>query len=197
MCVCSCFCFAGGETPPLRNKEGEKKVAEKKKTLTEKQKQFCIEYLVDFNATHAAIRAGYSVESAADIGSENMTKPHILAEIEKLRAEISAKTGVTPERVLNELAKIAFASPCDVIDFETGEILDKDSASAIASVKIKETPNRDGDIIVERDIRFADRIKALELCGKHVGLFKDRVELSGEGGTIKVQLEGDVEDWAH
>lgn len=171
-------------------------MAEKKNKLTEKQKAFCEQYFIDFNATHAAIRAGYSVESAADIGSENMKKPHIAAEIERIRAELSAKTGVTPERVLRELAKIAFASPSDAIDFNTGEIIDKEAAAAIASVKIKQIPNRDGEMIIEHDIRFADRTKALELCGKHMGMFKDNVQLSGEGGAITVKLEGEVEKWA-
>ena len=171
-------------------------MADKKQKLTERQRSFCEQYLVDFNATHAAIRAGYSVESAADIGSDNLKKPHILTEIERRRAEMSAKTGVTPERVLRELAKIALASPTDIINFETGEIIDKEMASAIASVKIKHTPNRDGEMIVERDIRFADRTKALELCGKHLGMFKDNVNLSGEGGIVTVKLDGELKKWA-
>lgn len=164
--------------------------------LTEKQKLFCEEYLLDLNATNAAIRAGYSPESAADIASENMQKPHIKAAIDKRMAERSARLGVTQDRVLTELAKIAFAAPCEVIDFESGEILDKERAAAIASIKIKQIPTREGETITERDIRFVDRVKALELCGKHVGMFKDKVELSGEGGTIAVTLEGELGEWA-
>lgn len=170
-------------------------MAEKQTKLTERQKRFCEEYLIDMHATHAAIRAGYSPESAADIGSENMQKPHIKAEIDRRMAERSAKTGVTAERVLTELAKIAFSAPCDVIDLESGELLDAEKAAAIASVKIKQIPTRDGETITERDIRFVDRVKALELCGKHVGLFKDKVELSGEGGTVTVELKGEITDW--
>lgn len=172
-------------------------MAEKRNvTLTEKQKRFCEEYLLDLNATNAAIRAGYSPDSAADIGSENLQKPHIKAEIDRRMAERSARLGVTQDRVLLELAKIAFSAPCDVIDFESGEVLDKEKAAAIASIKIKQIPTRDGEIITERDIRFTDRVKALELCGKHVGMFKDKVELSGEGGTIEVKLEGELKEWS-
>lgn len=172
-------------------------MAEKRKVvLTEKQKRFCEEYLLDLNATNAAIRAGYSPDSAADIGSENMQKPHIKAEIDRRIADRSARLGVTQDRVLLELAKIAFSAPADVIDFESGEVLDKEKAAAIASIKIKQIPNRDGEIITERDIRFTDRVKALELCGRHVGMFKDKVELSGEGGAITVKLEGELQEWS-
>lgn len=144
--------------------------------MTNKQKRFCEEYMIDLNATQAAIRAGYSPESASDIGNENMQKPEIKAEIDKRIAERSKRTGITADRVLEELGKIAFCNPVDLIDLKDATMLnetDRMDTAAIASVKVKEIPTRDGETITEREIRMADKIKALELCGKHVGLFKD------------------------
>ena len=83
--------------------------------LTAKQKKFVEEYLIDLNATQAAIRAGYSTESAKEIGCENLTKPNVKVEIDKAIAERSRRTGINQDRVLRELAKIAFVNPGDEI----------------------------------------------------------------------------------
>jgi len=73
--------------------------------LTAKQQRFVEEYLIDLNATQAAIRAGYSPESAKEIGCENLTKPNIKAAIDKAMAERSRRTGITQDRVLREQPK--------------------------------------------------------------------------------------------
>ena len=72
--------------------------------MTNKQKRFIEEYLIDFNATQSAIRAGYSVNSADKIGTENLKKPQIKSKIEKALAERSRRTGITQDRVIQELA---------------------------------------------------------------------------------------------
>ena len=146
--------------------------------LTPKQARFCEEYLVDLNATQAAIRAGYSVESAGSIGSENLTKPEIRARIETAMAERSKRTGINADRVLLELGKVAFVNPTDLIDPENGSV--KETASpedraAIAAIRVKQIPTECG-MGVEREIRMADKLKALELCGRHLGMFKDNPE---------------------
>ena len=79
----------------------------KKGKLTEKQQRFVDEYLIDLNATQAAIRAGYSVKTADAIGCENLTKPNIQQAIAEHMAERSRRTGVNQDRVVLELAKIA------------------------------------------------------------------------------------------
>ena len=84
--------------------------------LTEKQKRFVEEYLIDLNATQAAIRAGYKVDSARDIGCENLTKPNIAEAIEKALAERSRRTGINQDRVVQELARIAFVNITDVVN---------------------------------------------------------------------------------
>ena len=76
--------------------------------LTAKQEKFCIEYLVDLNATQAAIRAGYSEKTAAVIGAENLIKPNIKEFIQLKQKELQETTGITQKRVLDEYAKIAF-----------------------------------------------------------------------------------------
>lgn len=143
--------------------------------LTKKNEVFCDEYLIDLNATQAAIRAGYSVESAGSIGSELLKKPEIRARIDRAMAERSKRTGINADRVLLELGKIAFVNAIDLINMNDATVLSdasRDDTAAIASVKVKVIPGEDGDG-VEREIRLADKLKALELCGKHLGMFKD------------------------
>ena len=157
--------------------------------MTKKQKRFVEEYLIDLNATQAAIRAGYSPLTARDIGCENLTKPNIQEAIDKAIAERSRRTGVNADRVVRELAKIAFVNAGEVVDFDTAILMDKiseDDMAAIQSVKVK-TFGEDG---VEREVKLADKLKALELLGKHLGLFKDKVELDGSVKADMSALSG-------
>ena len=142
--------------------------------FTPKQKRFVEEYLIDLNATQAAIRAGYSPETAREIGAENLTKPNISAAIAKAMAERSKRTGVNQDRIVLELAKIAFVNPADVTDPENAMILD---TAAIQSVKVKTIPTKDGEG-TEREIRFHDKIRALELLGRHVGMWNDKLNVN-------------------
>lgn len=156
--------------------------------MTKKQKRFCEEYLIDLNATQAAIRAGYSPDTAKAIGCENLTKPDIRAHIDRAMAERSRRTGVNADRVVQELAKIAFVNATDVIDPKTATVkedaLPEDTA-AIQSVKVK-TFGEDG---LEREIKMADKLKALEMLGRHLGMFKDKLELSGGLDIEKTKLD--------
>ena len=160
--------------------------------MTKKQNRFVEEYLIDLNATQAAIRAGYSPDTAKEIGCENLTKPNIRACIDRAMAERSKRTGVNADRVVQELAKIAFVNATEVIDPATATVkedaLPEDTA-AIQSVKVK-TFGEDG---LEREIKMADKLKALELLGKHMGMFKDKVELSGTLQTEKTKLDHLIE----
>ena len=149
--------------------------------MTKNQKRFVDEYLIDLNATQAAIRAGYSPETAGSIGSENLKKPEIRACIEKAMAERSKRTGINQDRIIMELAKIGLLNPKDLVDFDEATVKEGASAedlAAIASVRVKRFPTKDGEGI-EREIKMHDKTKALELLGKHFGMFKDKVEVSG------------------
>lgn len=156
--------------------------------MTKKQKRFIEEYLIDLNATQAAIRAGYSPDTAQQIGSENLSKPVLKAHIDRAMAERSRRTGVNADRVVRELAKIAFVNAADVINAEDATLRDdasEEDTAAIQSVKVK-TFGEDG---LEREIKMADKLKALELLGKHLGMFKDRLELSGGLDAEKTKLD--------
>src|SRR6056297_478874 len=84
--------------------------------LTDKQKAFCEEYLIDLNATQAAIRAGYSEDSANNIGPENLLKPSIQKEIQKLKDVRSKRTQITADKVLEELARIGYSKITDYLE---------------------------------------------------------------------------------
>lgn len=147
--------------------------------MTNKQKRFVEEYLIDFNATQSAIRAGYSVDTAKDIGCENLAKPNIKKEIEKALAERSRRTGITQDRVIQELARIAFVNFNDVVD-ENGEIKTDASADDLACVESYKVEN--GDSIngssSKREVKLASKMKALELLGKHLGMFSDKFDVN-------------------
>lgn len=88
----------------------------KKAKLTEKQQRFVDEYLIDLNATQAAIRAGYSVKTANEQGSQNLAKLSIQQAIAEQMAERSKRTGINQDRVVLELAKIALVKMTDIVD---------------------------------------------------------------------------------
>ena len=155
--------------------------------LTAKQIRFVDEYMVDFNATQAAIRAGYKAKTAHVIGAENLRKPKIAEEIARRQKDLQRRTEVTQERVVKELARVAFADATDYVGVETriinrGEVmvpielavhketaeLSTDQRAAIASIK-------QGANGVE--IKLHDNIKALELLGRHIGMFNDKLDI--------------------
>ena len=86
--------------------------------MTEKQQRFVDEYLIDLNATQAAIRAGYSVKTANEQGAQNLAKVSIQQAIAEQMADRSRRTGVNQDRIVLELARIAFAKITDIVDSE-------------------------------------------------------------------------------
>lgn len=146
--------------------------------MTKKQKLFVDEYLIDLNATQAAIRAGYSPDTAGSIGGENLKKPEISAAIAKAMAERSRRTGINQDRILQEIAKLALVNIDDVVNLETGKIKEsaaKEDLACIQSIKIKPT-----EFGTEREIKFYDKKGSLEMAGKHLGMFKDKLELEAD-----------------
>lgn len=148
-----------------------------------KHETFVQEYLIDFNKTQAAIRAGYSPKSAGDIGSALSEKPQIRARIDELLAARSRRTGVNQDRVVRELARIAFASAPDFIDPKDASLRAdalEDDKAAIASIRVKRKEG-EGFTEVEREIKLADKVKTLELLGKHLGMFTGTQQQSDNG----------------
>ena len=151
--------------------------------LTPKQQLFVEEYLIDLNATQAAIRAGYSPNNADKIGSELLGKTRVSEAIKIAMAERSRRTGINQDRILAELAKIALVNPARVVNFDEATIREDalpEDLAAVASVKVKRFPTKDGEGI-EREVKFHDKNKALDLAG--------RLELSGGLEAEKTKLD--------
>ena len=170
--------------------------------LTAKQIRFVDEYLVDFNATQAAIRAGYKAKTAHVIGAENLRKPKIAEEIARRQKDLQRRTEVTQERVVMELARIAFANIADYIHVET-QTRTKDDGTEVTyqTVMFNETQELSADqraalAVVKQsvngfELKLHDKIKALELLGRHIGMFNDKLSLSGtDGGPLTFRWEG-------
>lgn len=151
--------------------------------LTAKQQKFVDEYLIDLNATQAAIRAGYKKTEYTDTNANKLLENTRIREaIDKSMAERSRRTGINQDRVIQELARIAFVNASDVINPEDASVKPnalKDDLACIQSVKVKTMDGEKGSS-VEREVRLNDKIKALELLGKHLGMFKDKVELDAD-----------------
>lgn len=167
--------------------------------LTAKQQRFCDEYLIDLNATQAAIRAGYSPKTANEQGARLLVNVSIQKKIFELQKEREKRTEITQDSVLRELALIAFAKASDyakvvekdamvevdgnmvpVLDEDGNQVkyrtvepiltdeLTEDQKKAIAVIK----KGRDGF-----EIKPYSKIQALELLGKHLGMFTEKVEV--------------------
>lgn len=125
---------------------------------------------MDLNATQAAIRAGYSKKTAEVIGYENLRKPQIAEEIAKRQVKLQSKLEITQERVLEELAAIAFANGTDFVTVTAAGLLNvrptsqvpKEKLPAIAGIKYNQ---------LGVEIKLHDKVRALELLGKHLGVF--------------------------
>ena len=148
--------------------------------LTDKQKRFVEEYLIDLNATQAAIRAGYKRTEYTDTNANKILEnTRVAEEIEKQMAERSKRTGINQDRVIQELAKIAFVNAADVIDVDTATVrpdAKPEDLACIASVKVKRT-TKGKNVIEEREVRFYDKKDSLVQLGKHLGMFKDKAQL--------------------
>ena len=138
--------------------------------LTPKQERFVDEYLVDLNATAAAKRAGYSEKSASRIAIELLNKTHVSAAIQARRDKLRGKLEITQEAVLQELASIAFANGTDFVTVTGAGLLcvkatsevPKNKLPAIAGIKYSQ---------LGIEIKLHDKVRALELLGKHLGVF--------------------------
>lgn len=147
--------------------------------LNDKQLRFCEEYVIDLNATQAAIRSGYSVDTAAVIGCENLRKPNIQEKIFELQKAISDRNGNLAQRVIDELVKVGFSNIQDYIDNDNAitdlKEIPIEKAAAVSSVKKSTTtfgePGNEGTKEVV-EFKLWDKITALEKLGKHVGIFE-------------------------
>lgn len=172
--------------------------------IKDKQKQFCKEYLIDLNATQAALRAGYSEKTARQIGQKLLTKVDIQQEIQRLKERRNARTELTADFVLKELAAIASTKITDVVNvmnrpipMEDGSVINapylvvknteeltEAQKSAIASIK----QGKNGI-----EIKMHDKVATLKLIGDHLGMFapqRDSSDNFESDGFIDALKEG-------
>jgi phage terminase small subunit len=160
------------------------------KKLTAKQQRFVEEYLVDLNATQAAIRAGYSKHTAAEIGAENLTKPKIAEALAQAQNARSARTEITADAVVRELGRIALL---DIRGFylPDGKLkapheLSDEQGAALASLEtLEEFEGRGEDrrqVGCVQKVKFWPKVEALRLLAQHLGMLVERHEHSGPGG---------------
>ncbi len=153
--------------------------------MTRKQQTFVREYLIDLNATQAAIRAGYSRKTGQQIGEENLRKPVIARFVENAIAKRAKRTEITADRVVLELARIAFFDVREAFTPEGGlrrlDEIDGDTAAAIIGIEVIETADaEDVSTALIKKVKLADKLGALQLLGRHLGLFNDKLALKGD-----------------
>lgn len=159
--------------------------------LTDKQRRFVQEYLIDLNATQAAARAGYSEKTAYSIGQENLKKPEVLAAIQGAIDERSERTKITQDMVLKELAKLGFSDMRKFTQWGSGGVRLKDSEElsdedAACIAEVSEVTTLNGGSI---KFKLHDKKGSLELLGKHLGMFHEKIDIkhSGEVKTVHEQ----------
>lgn len=157
--------------------------------MTPKQQMFVKEYLIDLNATQAAIRAGYSAKNADKIGSQLLGKTSVFAAIEKAQDKRAGKVGIDAEYVLNRLVEIDQMDVLDIMDEKMAikpvSEWPKVWRQYLSGFDLAEMFEGTGDdramVGILKKIKWPDKTKNLELLGKHINVqaFKDRVEQTG------------------
>ena len=173
--------------------------------ITEKQKRFADEYLIDLNATQAAIRAGYSKKTAEQIGYKLVQNSSVSKYIQERQKKLQEKTGITQERVLEELAKIGFASITDYLEYRTVQrVIDyKDGEPVIDWAMIVNALDSSGvdgspiqEVSVARDGTFKfkmySKLDALEKIMRHLGMFGNSEHGENEDrlAALRAMFEG-------
>lgn len=174
--------------------------------LSEKQKRFCEEYVIDLNATQAAIRAGYSQKTARQIATQNLSKLYIQDYIQELRLKQQERTEITADMVVRELAAIGFACLEDVVEVNNNytAILPEENRPARAKKSLKKVKfkryfqgnGEDAEEVEVVEIEMHDKLSALDKLGRHLGIYeKDNSQSKLSAGVMLVPMLGGVDDW--
>lgn len=159
--------------------------------VNDKQREFCRQYLVDFNATQAAIRAGYAMPSARQQANRLLTNDDIQHEIARLAKASAQRVDVSVERAIQEAARLAFFDIRKLVDADGRVIalkeLDADTAAAIQGLDISSLPNGEAGEI--RKYRIADKNAALDRLFKYLGLFAKDNEQSNPMAAVQDLLK--------
>ncbi|NKE95237.1 terminase small subunit [Pantoea agglomerans] len=159
--------------------------------LTDKQEMFCREYLIDLNATQAAIRAGYSDNTARKIGSENLTKPDIAQRIIDLKSERNERVEINADYVLRRLVEIDEMDVLDILKDDGGLKMvhewPKVWRTTLSGLDILTTVTNFDETTMEnilKKIKWPDKVKNLELIGKHVAVQAFREQVKTEHDVV-------------
>ncbi|MEO5334296.1 MAG: terminase small subunit, partial [Magnetococcus sp. YQC-5] len=150
-----------------------------------KQARFVEEYLVDLNATQAAVRAGYSAKTAKQVGYENLTKPHLQSAIQNYQKQLAAEAGVTPEKIVKELTKLAFLEIKDLFDHDwnlkNASQVPEHVKAAITSVSKSTTPAGISTV----KVTLTNKLGAIDLLGRVLGIFNQDKNKDNESKDIE------------
>jgi phage terminase small subunit len=153
--------------------------------LNDRQCRFVAEYLIDLNATQAAVRAGYSARTAYSAGERLLRNVEIATAIAEARAARSRRTEVTADRVVLELARVAFGDPRRVMGWGPGGVRLRPSAEltdeeAAIVAEVGETTTKEGGSL---RVKTVDKLGALRLLGRHLGMFGERADAGVASGA--------------
>lgn len=169
------------------------------KPLMPMQAMFVSEYLKDRRAGPAAARAGYSAKTADQLGYQLLQNPSVRAAIDAGMEKLLTDNGLTANRVLQEMARLAFFDPAKLYD-EHGELknvadMDPDTRAAISSIEVSELAGSDANMPLQtRKVKLTDKPAALRMAAQHFGLLKEHVEITGkDGGPIEMRELSDTE----
>lgn len=170
------------------------------RSLNERQSRFVDEYLKDLNATQAYIRAGYAKDGAAPSAAKLLTNTKIAEEVSRRRKIQGSQLSITAERIMNEIAKVAFGSLGDIITIHADgsasfNLADAtpDHIAALSSYQVEEFMDGGGDDarpVRRMKITQHDKLKALELAGRHLGMWNDKIKLDVDTLLVDRLLEG-------
>lgn len=144
-----------------------------KNKLTDKQERFCLEYVIDFNATQAAIKAGYSENTAQEIGSQNLSKLLVQQRLKELQEKTIQKLDITHTDLLKQLRNWAYSDITETIELSASEIKELPLAVRQLITKYKRTKRTfEGGAEETVELHFVSKEKAVEMIAKHIGFFE-------------------------
>lgn len=169
--------------------------------LTDKQRAFCEEYIIDFNGAQAAIRAGYAEKTARITAAKLLTKSNIQSYLSELIQERKERVKVSQDDVIRELSHIAFDDIKNYLKFKTEKVkVDEVDGKPIYDyrtvVDVKDSQSIDTRNIQEVSVapngafkfKLYGKDNALELLGRHLGIFNDKLNLTSEEGASEIKI---------
>ena len=155
--------------------------------LKDKQRKFCEEYIIDFNGTQAAIRAGYSKKTAKEQGARLLTNVNLQHYLTELKQKTAEDSGITKKQLIDELAKIAFFDIRKIYNEDNSLLdiksFDDDSASAVAGIEVDEIFEQRQLSGYTKKVKLHNKIAAIERVSKMLGYDAPaRQEITGKDG---------------